>query len=163
MQINTVRNGLYPDPAMPGTRSEPIEASGQQPATSLSVLSATPSTSTAALREILAQYDVTDITPREFSEMLHKMHKSGVIAEDELKDLSLIRMDLDRDGIDPDESIDLVDYCANKLRKPPPDFDTSTLSGDETSPEVLQRRLAWLEKLALVQSSPDDAELDAVA
>jgi hypothetical protein len=163
MQINTVRNGLYPDPTMPGRQSEPIEATSQRPATSLTSLSASPSAASSPLREILAQYDVTDITPREFSEMLHKMHKSGVVAEDELKDLSLIRGDLDRDGIDPDESINLVDYYANKLRKQPPEFDASALSGDEPSPEVLKRRLDWLEKLALVQSSPDDAELDEVA
>ena len=163
MQINTVRNGLYPDPTTPGKRNEPIEATGERSATSLSALLSSPSATTSALGEILARYDVTDITPREFSEMLHRMHKGGVITEDELKDLSQIRVDLDRDGIDSDESINLVDYYANKLRKQPLDFDATTLSGDEPSPEVLQRRLGWLEKLALVQSSPDDVELDEVA
>jgi hypothetical protein len=163
MQINTVRNGLYPDPTAPGTRSEPIEAAGQQPPTSLTALSTGPSAPTTALREILAQYDVTDITPREFSEMLHKMHKGGIISEEELKDLSLIRVDLDRDGIDPDESIDLVDYYSDKLRKQTPDVDPSTPSADEPSPDGLKRRLNWLEKLALVQASPDDVDLDEVA
>jgi hypothetical protein len=162
MQINTVRNGLYPDPAAPGARSEPIEAMGQRPATT-GELSGSPATNTSALREILAEYDVKDITPREFSEMLHKMRKSGVVAEDQLKDLSQIRMDLDRDGIDPDESINLVDYYADKLRGQPLGSDATTQSGNAPSPEALKRRLDWLEKLALVQSSPDDAELDAVA
>ena len=163
MQINTVRSGVYPDPMTPGKRSEPTEATGEGLLKSLTSLSESPSAATTALREILAEYDVTDITPREFSKMLHKMHKSGIITEDELKDLSLIRVDLDRDGIDPDESINLADYYANKLRKQPPAFDVSELSGDEPSPEVLQRRLDWLEKFALIQSSSDVVGLDAVA
>ena len=162
MQINTVRNGLYPDPAASGKRSDAVEAAGATQTTSPTLPSAGPSAS-AALREILAQYDVTDITPREFSEMLHKMHKSGVIAEDELKDLNLIRMDLDREGVDPDESLNLVDYYANKLREQSPEFDATTLSGDKPSPEVLRRRLDWLQKIALVRSSPDEVELDALA
>ena len=91
------------------------------------------------------------------------MHKNGIISDDEFKDLSLIRTDLEGDQVDPDDSINLVEYYANKLRKQPEDIDASNLTNNETPPEALRRRLDWLEKIALVQSSPDEIGLDAVA
>jgi len=59
--------------------------------------------SSSALREILSQYDVRDISPRTFSEMLQRLHRAGVLADSEYQDLSLIRMDLEREGVSPDE------------------------------------------------------------
>ena len=164
MRINNVRDSVYSDATAPGKRLESTESTAQGLLNGLTSLSETSSsTSNTALREILAEYDVADITPREFSEMLQKMHKNGIISDDEFKDLSLIRTDLEGDQVDPDDSINLVEYYANKLRKQPEDIDASNLTNNETPPEALRRRLDWLEKIALVQSSPDEIGLDAVA
>jgi hypothetical protein len=164
MRINNIRSGVYSDATTLGKKSESTEAKAQGLLKNLASLSETSSgASNTALREILAEYNVTDITPRRFSEMLQKMNKSGIITEDEFKDLSLIRTDLESDQVDPDDSINLVDYYANKLRKQPEDGDASNLSGNEPSPETLRRRLDWLEKITLIQSSPEAVGLDAVA
>jgi hypothetical protein len=164
MRINNVRDSVYSDAAALGKRPESTASTAQGLLKSLASPSETsPSTSNTALREILAEYNVADITPREFSDMLQKMRKSGIISEDEFKDLSQIRTDLEGDQVNPDDSINLVEYYANKLRKQPEDIDASNLSNDETPPETLRRRLDWLQKIALVQSSPDETGLDAVA
>ena len=163
MRINNVRNGVYSDPSVPGKRNESTEAADQGLLQSLSSVSETATGTNSALREIAAQYDVTDITPREFSEMLGKMHDKGLISDDEFKELSLIRTDLEGDQIDADASIDLVDYYANKLRKQPNESDASNSSKSVHGVEALKQRLAWLEKFSLIQSAPDQIGLDAVA
>jgi hypothetical protein len=164
MRINNIRSGVYSDATTLGRKSESTEATAQGLLKNLASLSDTSSgANNAALREILAEYDVTDITPRKFSEMLQKMQKNGIITDDEFKDLSLIRTDLESDQVDPDDSINLVEYYANKLRRQPEDGDASNVSSNEPSPEVLRRRLDWLEKTTLIQSTPEAVGLDAVA
>ncbi|MBN2023215.1 MAG: hypothetical protein JW809_10540 [Pirellulales bacterium] len=132
---------------------------GEAPAPSLlNVASAWPAAGEAAdaLREILGKYDVTDITPREFSEMLHELQKTGAVPEGILQELALIRVDLEQDGIDPDESLDLVAYYTDKLAaRRKGDALGSILQQDEPSSSVLAERLEWMEKFALVHADPD--------
>lgn len=130
---------------------------------------ATAGVTSSALREIVAEYDVTDISPREFSEMLGKLHEAGVLSDQQYQDLSQIRVDLDLQDVDPDETLNLVDFYCDKLRELCGSLDDSDGgSGSlaaETLPEAVsaQRRLAWLEKLAAIQTGPDSAGLDTLA
>ena len=114
--------------------------------------------------EILARYDVTDITPREFSEMVQKLYETGTISETELQQLAVIRQDMDLEDLDPDESIDLMEFYVKKIEKAQRQFED--LDGPPQPHQQLTpllRRLDWIEKFALVQSAPDAIGLDAVA
>ena len=118
----------------------------------------------AALSQILSRYDVTDVTPADFSEMIQKLFEAGAISDKELQQLAAVRHDLEVDGMDPDDSLDLMEYYARKIEKL-----QSRLEGTDGPPGPgeqlgpLLRRLDWIEKFALVQSSPDAFALDAMA
>ena len=50
-----------------------------------------PAGATPVLREILTRYDVTNISPSEFSEMIRKLHEAGALTDQEFQELSLIQ------------------------------------------------------------------------
>ncbi|OHB86092.1 MAG: hypothetical protein A2V98_26055 [Planctomycetes bacterium RBG_16_64_12] len=123
----------------------------------------------SAIRAILAEYDVTDISPRAFSEMTRKLHDAGAVTDEQFQELLLIREDLDLEGVDLDESVNLVDFYLDKLRtlgRSADDFEEtggSVSAGQALSPLApILRRLQWIEKLAAVQSGPERAGLDAL-
>lgn len=171
MQINSIMN-RFSDPTTSGKRGEaaapgPIAAlEGFEP------LFEPGDAKAASLREILSQYDVSDITPREFSAMIHKMHKEGLISDDLFGQLSLIRGELDRAGIGADESVDLPAFHEKQLmeiqigsmftlgRDEKTDGDGKAAVADRT---VIQERLDWLRKMAVAHESPEMVGLNAVA
>ena len=151
-----------------GKPSQPQETAPGQPLETPAT-SAGPAGASPVLRQIVAEYDVTDISPREFSEMIHKLHEAGALSDQELQELSQIRVDLDLQGVDPDETLNLVDLYLNKLSELYGSLDDPAGSGGSPSagqlPQAvsLERRLAWLEKFAAIQAGPDRAGLDALA
>ncbi len=160
MQVNGVSSG-YPDPTLPGRQAEPGQASGAPGVEVQLGSSIGPST---VLAEILSKYDVTDITPMEFSAMVQKLYEAGAISENELQQLSAIRHELDAGGVDPDGSLDLLEYYVDKIEKLQRRFDPS--EGQPPDAEQLGpllRRLDWIEKFALVQAAPDTVGFSAVA
>jgi len=171
MQIASIFSG-YSDPAKPGPRNEP--ADGSAPAApakgdpSGASSPAASASSAEALWEILAQYDVTDVSPRSFSEMLQKLHRAGVLRDKDFQDLSLIRLDLEREGIDPDERVDLIRLYSRKLRDAQESLEDLRDQGDplaRTDAVVapLRRRLEWLQKLGAIHANPGSVGLDALA
>ena len=155
MQISQLLAG-YPDQASTGKRNDRVETDGShsvdhpQPPTLSNGL-------TAMLREIAARYNVTEITPREFSDMLDALHQAGALDDEQLQQLSRVRIDLDLENIDSDEEVDLVDFYADKLDE--------LMRAEEggRSPEGgrTEQLLGWMEKFAVVQSSADVLGLDA--
>lgn len=105
-------------------------------------------------QEILKSYDVTQITPRQFSEMLQKLRESGVISEEEYLDLAQIRRDLTQAGIEADEPVDLLDFYQKLIRKLQL---MQSLASTESIDEIQQaleraeKHLAWLEKVSTQQ------------
>jgi len=166
MRIGNLLPG-YPDPTGLGRPEQPVERVSSKP---LDAFSLTPGTNVkpdAAVCKVLADYDVTDISPHEFSEMIHQLRKLGAISDQQLRDLAMVRLDLDREGIDPEESIDLVDFYADKLRQLLWDFgDRDRFNGSASSAKSsvaeVRHRLEWLEKLALIQSDPNVIGLDTL-
>src|SRR4051812_8417533 len=69
----------------------------------------------ATYRQILANYDVTDITPQQFSQLIRELHSSGAINDDELHELAGIRFELDRAEISPDEPVNLIDVFSTRV------------------------------------------------
>jgi hypothetical protein len=118
----------------------------------------------AAVVEILTRYDVTDISPAEFSEMIQKLYEAGAIAEDDVDQLARIRLDLEAAGLEPHDSLDLLEFYVERIQKLQRRLSESEGPGDGTEQlGPLLRRLDWIEKFALIQSAPDSIGLDAVA
>ncbi len=121
-------------------------------------------TDSAVAAEILARYDVTDITPREFSEMVQKLYDEGVLSQQELQQLTTVRHDLDLEGVDADESIDLHDFytrLVHRAGREMENHDDGTIDRPRVSP--MQHRLNWIEKFALIQAAPESLGLNALA
>ena len=148
-------------------RNQPPEMVAAGPSDGGSLTLASASGITADLREIVGRYDVTDITPRQFTEMIQSLHQAGAVSDQQLQELSLIRIDLDLEGLDPDESLDLLDFFADKLKdlaQVMDDYQSDAFSTDGPPPiGPVQHRLEWLQKFALLQSAPDTFGLDALA
>ena len=148
--------------------SDPAQEDSRESTTSKSS-SAQAGDPAALLRDILARYDVTDISPRGFSEMIKKLHEVGTLSDADFQELSLIRQDLEMAGIDPDDELDLVDYYSQKLSELKRSTDSDAASGLPASVSgvsqlnTIHRRLQWLEKFATIQSTPDAVGLDALA
>jgi hypothetical protein len=125
------------------------------------------STSTGRLREILAGYDVTNITPKTFSEMLQKLQQSGLLPEKDMQELSQIRTDMEQDGVGTDQSVNLLDIYAKKLKAA--EQEASGLADKLAAADVqgattsLRRRLDWLEKFAAIHASPEASTINALA
>lgn len=131
-------------------------ADGQQPEDSpLNLLA--PGASTRAAHEVLSRYNVNDITPRKFTEMLQSLRKTGAVSEQQFQDLSTIRAELDAQGIKPDEKIDLVKFCEKRLE------DAQDAKAEPSLISAMERRLESLRKFALIQSTPEMAGLNSFA
>lgn len=171
MQINSIMN-RYSDPTAGGRRGEAAESASLGSLEGFEPTFEPGDAKTLALREILSEYDVTDITPREFSSMIHQMHKEGLISDDLFGQLSLVRGELDRAGFDADESIDLTAFHEKQLMElrlgsmltlgqdDKTDGDDKPAAADRN---VIQERLDWLRKMAIAQESPEMVGLNAVA
>jgi len=156
MQISSLLS-KYLDPSSGARRSEPQEVAGRT-SSGEEAASAPPASasSSRAAREILGRYDVTDITPRQFSEMIQSLRQAGAVTEEQFQELSSIRIDLDLQGVDPDESLDLLEFYTDQLQD---------AQDDQAAPLIstIERRLDWLRKAAMIQSGPEAPELDSLA
>jgi len=158
VQIGQLLAG-YPDQASAGKRNDRVESgdllsavqSPQSPTLSAGI--------TALLRQVAARYNVTEITPREFSDMLDELHQAGALSNDQLQELARVRVDLDLENVDADEEVDLVDFYADKLDE----LLRAEKDGGQ-SPDVAQAEqlLEWMEKFAVIQSSADVLGVDAI-
>jgi hypothetical protein len=165
MQITNVLNG-YAD-ATSGRRAEGAERSTQRSADSQSGRGVS-GPSNEALRQIMADYDLAHITPTDYSQMLDRLRKGGVIGDEEYGQLAQIRLEMDSEGIASDEAVDLLSFyhqraqhVSKQLEGQSPD--TPGRANLTQSLRGIQHRLDWLEKLAMVHSQPDSIGLDAVA
>ncbi|HOA53387.1 MAG TPA: hypothetical protein PKI05_14130 [Thermogutta sp.] len=108
-----------------------------------------------SLWEILKEYDVTHITPRQFSQMLQKLRESGSLTEQEYTELAQIRRDLAEAGVDADEPVDLIDFYQKFIRKLQLMQALGTAESTDDLQTALQRaekHLKWLEKISTLQT-----------
>ncbi len=136
-----------------------IEATGLSP-------NAT-ATQAAKLRSVLAGYDVTNITPKAFSEMLQKLQQSGALPEKDLQELSQIRTDMERDGIGAEQRVNLLEVYTKKIQSAVQDADELEqklgAAGAQDYTGALRRRLEWVEKFAAIHTSPEGTTINALA
>jgi hypothetical protein len=160
MRIGNVLGG-YADPAALGKRVETTEGAARR-AVSPAEPGSGGSADSSLVRQILSRYDMSNISPAEFSEMIQNLHQAGAISDGELQELSTVRTDLDADGISANKKIDLTKYYEQKLQEA-----RQQLTGvdDATAQRRLtpiQRKLDWVQKFALMQSQPDVKGVNAV-
>jgi len=159
----------YLTPAKPGHQGGAAEPpAAVLPAPGAGQAATAAAKSSDAMRDILGQYDVTDISPRAFSEMLQKLRQAGLVAEKDFQELSLIRLDLDREGTGPDERVNLLDLCRRQLERLRDELRdlrerTASVPADESLEAPLLRRLEWLQKLAAIHGNPAGVGVNALA
>ncbi|MGA2798869.1 MAG: hypothetical protein ABSE63_14925, partial [Thermoguttaceae bacterium] len=163
MQISNVISGLA-DPTTWGKKSETASKAGANAVKSIeSQVQASPALQKASV-EILRHYDVTHITPEEFSQMVQKLHNAGALSEKDFQELSAVRGDLENAGVEPDESINILEFYSDKLGKAQKNLG-STLDDaarqQRLGPDL--RRLDWMQKFAMIQANPDAVGLDMAA
>jgi hypothetical protein len=166
MKINSLFSGSS-DPASLTKLLEPSAATSAKSADKPGSSSATTQPSAEVIRSIVSGYDLKNITPLQLSEMLQALHEAGALSDQQLQELSTIRTDLDLQGIESDEPVDLLDYCSKRLddlQKRLQDandgFAGQPPQGE--SLETVSRWLAWLQKIATVQSLPEAPGVNAV-
>jgi hypothetical protein len=133
-------------------------ASGDSPASAAADTS--PATN-ITYRQILANYDVTNITPRQYSQLIHELHAAGAINDADLQELSGVRFELDRAEYDPDEPVNLVELFQKRLdnllqaaKDAATDREDSDLPPEERAQILAQtkRQIDWLKKFATVHA-----------
>jgi len=119
------------------------------------------------LRDILTQYDVTDISPQGFSDLLQRLRQAGLLPDKDYQELSAVRVDLDRDGIGANQRVNLVDMYAKKLKSVEQDAkeleEKLGTAGARAMDTTVRRRLDWLQKLSDIHASPEAATINALA
>jgi len=108
-------------------------------------------TATAAMREIVSQYDMTDVTPNDFSKLIQQLSGKGAISQKDAQELSSIRVDLENADIGSNESVNLLDFYQQKIAK----FQAAAANSPDpvaakASLDVLVGKLNWLQKFATV-------------
>lgn len=163
MQISNVISGLT-DPTSWGKKSD---ASAQAGSGALKILEPQAQANTTAQKasaDILRQYDVTKMSPIQFTQMVQKLYQAGAISEKEYQELSAIRGELDRAGVDPNESINMLELFSDKVNSGQKEMDLAI--GDPARQQQLgidMRRLDWMQKFAMIQANPDAVGLDMAA
>ena len=119
--------------------------------------------------ERTAGYDVHEISPGEFSKLIEKLYDSGAISRAEFDELKRVRHELDADGFDPSDALDLVAIFEDKLARlgAEPVTDEASLWGDTPQEQnaeaaLAQRHVNWIYRLAAMQSGRSTA-IDTLA
>jgi len=119
------------------------------------------------LRDILTQYDVTDISPQGFSDLLQRLRQAGLLPDKDYQELSAVRVDMDRDGIGANQRVNLVEMYAKKLKSVEQDAkeleEKLGTAGARAMDAAVRRRLDWLQKLSAIHASPEAATINALA
>ena len=158
MQISTLSSSQLGLPTVRQGTDAAASVQSQLAETAAAEPSSSPTS--PAFRQILSQYDISSITPRQFSEMLQKLRQSGTISDQQYQNLSQIRTDLDSSGIQPDQEVDLVKFYSQKLNMAQgaavaAQTKTGSLpAGQSQSLSTMQQRLDWLRKVSTIQSDP---------
>jgi hypothetical protein len=150
MQVNGLASSLLNLFGLNKSSATGVRATGGTAAASGPSLPPTQPAAGAALRALAAQYDVHDMTPRQFATLLHELQATAALPASELADLAQLRLSLDQAGFDPDEPLDLVAFVESQLR----DADLGLLDmAQQAEQSPLRRQLAWLAKFDMLRHS----------
>jgi hypothetical protein len=123
----------------------------------------------AGFHQILSEYDMESITPKQFGELITRLHDAGAIDEGELRQLARIRTELEQSGVGADDPIDLVRFLQRSeaaarsrydLLQQDGSSDAATMDAAGTALSEASDRLQWVRKFALIHDS-GSAGIDA--
>ncbi|MGW8258489.1 MAG: hypothetical protein ACWGMZ_13465 [Thermoguttaceae bacterium] len=163
MQISNILSSLA-DPAGWGKKNNVSTLSGAAAANSIDDKAQTNPAAAKAAVEILRNYNVKNITPEEFSQMIQKLQQAGVLSEKDVQDLAAVRVDLQNARIEPDESVDLLEFYTRKIDKAQQNLEDGTDNANAVqSMAPYLQRLEWLQKFATIHDNPEAGGLDLAA
>jgi hypothetical protein len=121
----------------------------------------------AQARQILSGYDMQNITPSAFSDLIQQLQDGGIITEADQRELAQIRAELDESGTEPDEPVNLIEFLNARLAENKKKLDqllrrNSTAVDPDAYLNPTQRQLAWVQKFAALQKTSGNAPVDAV-
>lgn len=116
-----------------------------------------------AAQQILASYDVSNITPNQFSQMIQKLFDAGAISQKDLQDLSGVRADLELAGVGADETVNLPQFYAKKIQAVQDQAADANSAASQQQLSPLLRRLDWMEKFQAAKAEPNGGSLSAIA
>jgi len=115
-------------------------------------------TDTSPLGEILADYDLNRITPREFSQLVDRLKDADILTPREQQQLAQLRLELDTNGVSPDEPVDLIDHITRKVAELRHELGGAKTAGDDAQAAAIEATLnitleqsKWLDKLQTAQ------------
>ena len=104
------------------------------------------------MRQILSSYDMTNISPNDFSKAVQQLSQKGALSPQDVQQLSSIRANLDSAGLNPDEPVNLLAFYQQQLAK------AQTAAAQSSNPAAAQATIAAMNgRLNWLQSSPPRA------
>ena len=161
MNIKPIGIGGYADPAAAGYAIDSKSEKGSTTVETLLEKLQSPSVDAKTLRDIANDYDIQSIKPQELSEMLGRLHESGVITDDEYRMLGQLRVELEEAGYEADEPVDLIRFCEAKLKEIENEQDDAQ-KVPENAEKNTRAQLAWLQKMAIIQENPESVGINAL-
>ncbi len=99
-------------------------------------------------QELLARYDLRQITPRRFGELVQELRRREMLSPEEYQLLAGLRLELDQKGYRADQPLDLLQYLEDRLQEA--QQDQLLLGEDPAEQEALvqaiQQRLLWAQR-----------------
>jgi hypothetical protein len=140
------------------------DAAAAAGATTAGAGSAAPPSAASSMREIVSRYDMTDITPNDFSGMIQQLYAKGAISSKDMQDLSSIRADLESAGVGADQSVNLQEFYQQRLAKAKADApQSSDPAAAQANIQAIAARMTWVQKFAAVGHEENAAGVNAVA
>jgi hypothetical protein len=128
------------------------------------VNSATTLSSSSAMRQIVAQYDMTDITPNDFSSMIQQLYAKGAVSPKDMQELSAIRADLQTAGVGADQSVNLEEFYQQQLAKAQANAQQSPDPvAANANVQAIATRMTWVQQFAAVRQMDNPSGVNAVA
>jgi hypothetical protein len=134
--------------------------------------SPTSANASAQVRSILAAYNLEEISPSELSTMTQQLQQAGALSPADFADLTQLRSQLDSNGTQPDETVDLLDFLNDKLSTQKKQLNNAVQKSPNGATGVNSdaylgqtvRQLSLVQKLSTIQGpTAGDDPLDAVA
>lgn len=124
--------------------------------------------SPAQYRQILAEFDVRKISPRQFSQLIGELQATGELEPADVQQLQAIRLQLDAENASPDEPIDLLGWIRGRLAQAGRVTAADAATGDTTQEltrklAALEKQAGWVERLDRAHQAALEGPLDMVA
>jgi hypothetical protein len=117
----------------------------------------------AAARQVLSQYDMTNITPNNMANLVQQLSAKGAISPKDAQQLAAIPGELQNAGVGPNDSVNLLQFYQEQLSKVQSTAAQSPSAAADTSVSQLIGRMQSLARLAAARYPGGQGGVNAVA